>query len=1095
MSKFQSHFKKLLSFLMSVLVIAELLYLPAFAVTGEVTDSNESSAVQNSGSMQHMAEDSTFELVNANVQISDDYHSETAYISEVEASRFDREAPSGRELVVYAASSTVGDPMVYYTQKWLNQEYGSVPGFGSVPVNGKTGWDTVYGLLRALQYELGITSLTNSFGPTTSALYEANPLQRQDGVTNRKFAILQGALWCKGYSPGYYIREEADGTIVFDEVFNTNVENAVIQLKRDAGFANPNGVVTLNVMKALMSMDSFQLLPSSYGSDANVRAFQQKLNRKYEAYTGLNPCDGVYGRNTNKALVYALQAVEGLPVGVANGNFGETTKLCCPEIPYARNSTAARRYPGTSSGALYTNDQISAFTELLQFALYVNGFGNGSIDGIFGSSTRQALKDFQKQYAIPVTGKADKGTWMSLFISCGDTSRPALAADCATILTPAKAQTLYNNGYRYIGRYLTGTYNGGISKAITKEEAQIIFNAGLNFFPIYQTSARSNAYFNEAQGTADAESAIAAASALGIPRDTIIYFAVDYDAMDSEITSYVIPYFRKVQERMAKSIYRTGIYGTRNACSRVSALGYACSSFVGDMSTGWSGNLGFSMPDNWAFDQFKTISLGSGDGFIEIDKNGFSGRDHGVSKLGIEIDPYPDYSISLTAGKGGKVEGAGRYENGSLASIIATPDVGYIFDGWYENGNIIHAADSTYVLTVKSDRTLEARFKPNDLAITDIEVFGSMKQGDSLTFTAATTGGNQPLQWSFYIYAGETTYYSDADSPVDFFEWTPLSAGNYTVVAYCTDSTGYRVEFSTTFAVLNPYVISAVLINPQSAYIVNEGIIRVRVTTTMDINYLDLYNTNGGKIGVSKTRTVVTNDAGESVLQWDISFTVGTKGERTLLVYAGTNTPTVDSGFTVQFTAIDKPIDTLEITSIRAPKSAVKNQPFEFEIVSTKKIPNLSIRNENNGKMGSTKVSETTNTNGSVSIVIRMSVGTAGIGRVFKIFSGETQLGQFVIDITEKPVEMGVIELIAPDSAPRNVLFQISIVTTQDFTKLYIRNETGGNIGISILSKVRNADASYMTIVRLAIGTAGNGRVLSIYNQETKLAEFRIDII
>lgn len=41
-----------------------------------------------------------------------------------------------------------------------------------------------------------------------------NPLQRQDGVTNRKFAILQGALWCKGYCPGYNLYETADGTIV-----------------------------------------------------------------------------------------------------------------------------------------------------------------------------------------------------------------------------------------------------------------------------------------------------------------------------------------------------------------------------------------------------------------------------------------------------------------------------------------------------------------------------------------------------------------------------------------------------------------------------------------------------------------------------------------------------------------------------------------------------------------------------------------------------------------------------------------------------------------------------------------------------------------
>lgn len=783
-------FKKLVALFLSLLVVTELLYLPVFAET----DLNENSVSQSPGSTQYTDRDSTFVLANSNVQISDDYHPETAYISQAETLNSEQDTKTGRAPAIRAAGETVGDPMVYYTQKWLNQEYGNVSGFGSVQVNGKTGWDTVYGLLRALQHELGITSLANSFGPTTSSLYGQNILRRQDGVKNRKFAILQGVLWCKGYNPGYNIGVKDDGTIVFNDVFDEGVENAVIQLKKDAGFVNPNGDVTLNVMKALMSMDSFKLL-SSYGGKAEVRTMQQKLNRKYEAYTGLNPCDGVYGRNTNKALIYALQAEEGLPVGVANGNFGETTKLCCPEIPYDRNSSAAaKRYPGTSAGAYYTADQISAITELLQFALYVNGFGDGNIDGIFSPATQQALQAFQQAYAIPVTGKADLGTWLSLFISSGDTNRSALACDCATILTSAKAQTLYNNGYRYVGRYLTGTYNGGISKAITKEEAQIIFNAGLRFFPIYQTSARTDTYFTEAQGIADAEAAIAAASALGVPKDTIIYFAVDFDAIDSQITSNIIPYFKKISEAMSANIYRVGIYGTRNVCSRVSALGYSCSSFVSNMSTGFSGNLGFSMPDDWAFDQFATVSLGSGDSFIEIDKDGFSGRDQGVSML--------EYSVNLTAGTGGTAEGSGTFENDSFALIFAKPNPGYIFDGWYENGQILNGVSQCYVMTVDANRTIEARFKPNDLKISDVKISGSLQNGESLTFTALAQGGaSSKYTWAFYIYGNGQIYCSNSDPDIGVFSYTPLSAGTYTVMAYVTDETGFKVSCAKQFTV------------------------------------------------------------------------------------------------------------------------------------------------------------------------------------------------------------------------------------------------------------------------------------------------------
>lgn len=583
--------------------------------------------------------DSAFILSTSNVEENAEYYPPTADLYNMDYSPIQTES---KETVSNRSGNGnyEGDPMVYLVQKWLNQEYGDVSGFGSVTVNGKTGWETVHGLLRALQHELGITSLSNNFGPTTSSNYNQNILRRQDGVTNNMYAILQGALWCKGYNPGYNISESSDGTVNFNAVFDEDVENAVKALQLDAGLYPQDGVVSLNLMKALMSMDSFKLLPSAYGSDSNVRSFQQWLNRNFENYAGLSPCDGVYGRNTNKALIYAFQATEGLPLNIANGNFGNTTKLCCPQIPYFENSSAARCYPGSPDCDFYQYSKINTFTKILQFALYVNGFGSNNFDGIYSNETRQAVRECQEFYALPVTGVADKTTWLSLVISSGDKTRSAIAADCATILTAQKATALYNSGYRYIGRYLTGTYNGGISKALTRTEAEIILDAGLNFFPIYQTSARQCEYFTPEQGVLDAKEAINAAKNLGLPDNTIIYYAVDFDALDYQITSNILPYFEKVSEEMASCTYRTGVYGARNVCSRVSNQGYACSSFVGDMSTGFSGNLGFKMPDNWAFDQFSDkdadgnyIQINSSDGSFQIDKDGFSGRDQGVSSL------------------------------------------------------------------------------------------------------------------------------------------------------------------------------------------------------------------------------------------------------------------------------------------------------------------------------------------------------------------------------------------------------------------------------------------------------------------------------
>lgn len=601
---------------------------------------------------------STAYIANADIQADNiDYYPETADILEEDA-YYNSLTDNNLENSISAASASevIGDPMVFYTQRWLNQEYGSVSGFGSVEETGKTGWDVVYGLLRALQHELGITSLSNNFGPSTSSLYSQNQLSRNDGVTDRKYAILQFALWCKGYCPGYNISyNESTGEVNINAVFDAEVEQAVIELKEDAGLTNPNGVVTLNVMKALMSMDSFKLLDSSYGAKAEVRAMQQEFNRKYESYIGLIPCDGVYGRSTNSALIYAYQAEEGLPVGVANGNFGPTTRRCAPNIPYSGNALSYQ-------GNYYTDTQISTFIKLLQFALFVNGFGNGNFNGIYDSSTQQAVKDFQDFYKLTVTGKVDIGTWMSLFLSSGDPTRPALGADCAMILNEAKAKTLYNAGYRYVGRYLTGTYGSDrISKALTLEEAQIILNNGLRFFPIYQDGGTSLSYFTASQGTKDGQTAIEAAVALGLPKDTIIYFAVDFDALEYQVNSNIIPYFRAVYAELSQSIYNVGIYAPRYVCTLVANAGYSCSSFVGDMSTGFSGNLGYPIPDNWAFSQFANLegdnALGSGDGRIEIDKDAVSGRDQGVERLDLDYYNFQTPEFELGENKDVTIEG------------------------------------------------------------------------------------------------------------------------------------------------------------------------------------------------------------------------------------------------------------------------------------------------------------------------------------------------------------------------------------------------------------------------------------------------------
>ncbi|AMT93052.1 hypothetical protein A2T55_04005 [Brevibacterium linens] len=125
-------------------------------------------------------------------------------------------------------------------------------------------------------------------------------------------------------------------------------------------------------------------------------------------------------------------------------------------------------------------------------------------------------------------------------------------------------------------------------------------------------------------GAKDATDAQRVAEELGVPTDVVIYFAVDFDAYGDDIVDYVLPYFRGINETIQG--YPVGVYGARRVCSEVSQEGLAVASYVGNLSSGWSGNIGQKMPENWAYDQYSEFNVnvydedGNGQGTIGIDQ-------------------------------------------------------------------------------------------------------------------------------------------------------------------------------------------------------------------------------------------------------------------------------------------------------------------------------------------------------------------------------------------------------------------------------------------------------------------------------------------
>ncbi|UZW12682.1 DUF4474 domain-containing protein [Clostridium pasteurianum] len=479
------------------------------------------------------------------------------------------------------------DLMVSQVQQWLNTTYGNNENYTTIPEDGVTGGGTVAALITALQIELNISPADGVFGPATQAVC---PTLSSGSTAQNQVYILQGALYCKGYNPNG-----------LDGGYGNGVITAVKKFQADAGLTTQDGITTPMIFKALLNTDAFVLLSSG---DSNIRTIQQHLNRDYNNVFGLIPCDGIYSKSTNVALIKALQHEEGI---ATDGIWGPTTQNLCPTIP-----------------GQYANTK---FILLLQYALYCNGYNPNGFDGLYGNGVKNAVTSFQVFAGLYADGYAGKQTWASLLVSYGDPNRQGTACDCSTTITDEKAATLKANGYNIVGRYLTGRY------AMTFEEISVISQNNLKVVPIFEVGGYQLSYFTSLQGMVDANSAMVAATTLGFPDNTIIYFAVDFDALDEDVTNNILLYFQAINNRFTElgSSYRIGIYAPRNVCSRVAAAGYSCSSFVCDMSSGFSGNLGYPLPYDWAFDQISTISCGSGYGYIEIDNNICSGKDTGVS--------------------------------------------------------------------------------------------------------------------------------------------------------------------------------------------------------------------------------------------------------------------------------------------------------------------------------------------------------------------------------------------------------------------------------------------------------------------------------
>ena len=187
--------------------------------------------------------------------------------------------------------------------------------------------------------------------------------------------------------------------------------------------------IALLAMAVLLLMSSAQALTLRYNQRGDeVKALQSAL---YQLGFYKKTLDGVYGSGTRTAVrdfqkatglsvdgvagpvtIGKLETLTGIDIdGASSGNTGNTGN---------NGSTGSTETPSTGEGlfgGVYTTIQYGDKgdrVKILQQALKAVGYNISKVDGIFGSGTYTAVREFQRNEKLGVDGKAGKQTLKKL---------------------------------------------------------------------------------------------------------------------------------------------------------------------------------------------------------------------------------------------------------------------------------------------------------------------------------------------------------------------------------------------------------------------------------------------------------------------------------------------------------------------------------------------------------------------------------------------------------------------------------------------------------------------------------------------------------
>jgi hypothetical protein len=227
-----------------------------------------------------------------------------------------------------------------------------------------------------------------------------------------------------------------------------------------------------------------------------------------------------------------------------------------------------------------------------------------------------------------------------------------LIIDTAARATPARLAAWAEAGIGTVIRYLDRDGDAGArGKEITDAELADFVAAGMRLGLVYEGHGNQVAKFTRESGLADATYAQKRAAELGAPDGVVLWFAVDFDAIQAQLDSNVAPYFEGVNEAFTTTIegvdfaYEIGVYGSGLVHDYVRDAGLA-DWFWLCQSRGWGGPGTFKRvlaERKWHLFQHMNTTIGG----VQVDPDEANPDPGFDSKIG-DFDPAAAASAADT---------------------------------------------------------------------------------------------------------------------------------------------------------------------------------------------------------------------------------------------------------------------------------------------------------------------------------------------------------------------------------------------------------------------------------------------------------------